>query len=119
MKTKVVKIMVIAAVFAFFSAGVSMAQDRMGGRQNTQKAKAYGHYKQDKNHKFEHNRHFKMYHGHKRYSKYHQCPRCRPVGLHRDHHHAAYKKYRSYTGVVWHLSVLDPNMAFSSGVKGR
>jgi len=119
MKSKAFKIIVLAAVFAFFSTGVSMAQDRMGGRQNTQKVKAYGHYKQDKNYKYEHNRQFKRYHGHKRYSKHHRCPRCRPVVLHRYHHHGAYKKYRANTGVVWQLSVVDPNMAFSIGVKGH
>ena len=119
MNSKAIKFIVIAAVFAFFSAGVSMAQDRKGGRQNTQKAKAYGHYKQDKNHKYEHHRHFKRYHGHKHYSKYNQCPRFRPVVLHNYHRYGAYKKYRSNTGVVWHLSVLDPNMAFSIGMKGR
>jgi hypothetical protein len=91
MKAKLVKIILVTAVIAFFSAGVSMAQDRRGGRQNTQKAKAYGHYKQDKNHKYEHHRHFKEYHGHKRYSRLHQCPRCRPVMLHKYHHNGAYK----------------------------
>jgi len=120
MKTKAIKIIMIAAVIAFFSAGVSMAQDRRGGRQDTQKAKAYGHFKQDKNHKYEHIRHFKKYHGHKRYSKHHPCHHCRPVVLQKYHHHGVYKKYRSYNGgVVWQLSVLDPNMVFSIGVKGR
>ena len=119
MRTKLVKIVVILMAFAFYSAGVSMAQDRMGGWQNAQKTKAYGHYKQDKKNKYGHHRHFKKHYGHKRYSRLHQCPRCRPVVLHRYHHHGAYKKYRANTGVVWQLSVLEPNMAFSIGVKGR
>jgi hypothetical protein len=61
----------------------------------------------------------KKYHGHKRYSKHRQCHRCRPVVPQRYHHHGAHKKYRSNTGVVWQLSVVDPHMAFSTGLKER
>jgi hypothetical protein len=67
MQAKLVKIILVTAVIAFFSAGISMAQDRRGGRQNIVKAKAYSHYKQDKNHKFEHNKNFKKYYSHKHY----------------------------------------------------
>ena len=120
MKTKAIKIIVIAAVFAFFSTGVSMAQDRMGGRQNTAKTKAYGHYKQDKNHKFENNKHFNKYNGHKHYSKHYNCPQCRPVVLYNHHYYyRPYKNYRSHNGAFWTFSVVDPNMAFSIGVRGR
>ena len=41
------------------------------------------------------------------------------LGMDRCHHHGAYKKYRANTGVVWQLSVVDPNMAFSICVKGH
>ena len=60
MKAKLVKIILVTAVIAFFSAGVSMAQDWKGDRRNGPKAKAYSHYKQDNknHHKFQHNRHF-------------------------------------------------------------
>jgi len=116
MKSKAIKIIVIAAVFAFFSAGVSMAQDRMGGRQNTAKTKDYSHYKQDKNHNFENNKYVSKYHGHKHYN----CPQCRPVVLRNYHYnYSPYKNYRSQTGAFWTLSVVEPNMAFSIGVKGR
>lgn len=120
MKVKLVKIIMIAVVFAFFSAGVSMAQDWEGGRQNTPKANAYGHYKLDKNHKFEHNKHLKKYHGHIQYSKHYNCPQRRPAVLHNPHrHYGYYKIYRPHTGVAWALSVVEPNMAFSIGVMGR
>jgi Ni/Co efflux regulator RcnB len=120
MKAKLIKILVISAVFAFFSAGVSMAQERRGGRQNTVKAKAYSHYKQDKNHKVEHDKNLKKYDGHKHYPTHYSCPQCRPVVL-RHHHHqySTYRNYRPTTGIIWILSVVDPNMAFSIGVKGR
>ena len=120
MKAKLVKIILITAVVAFFSSGVSMAQDRVGGRQNNVKAKAYTHYKQDKNHKFEHNKSFKKYVGHTHYSKHYSCPQCRPVVVHNLHpHYSTYRNYRSQTGIFWNLSVVDPNVAFSIGVLGR
>ena len=120
MKTKAIKIIVIAAVFAFFSAGVSMAQERMDGRKDTQKNNQYSHYKQDKNHKFENNKYVKKYHGQKHYSKHYNFSQCRPVVLHNHHYnYSPYKNYRSQTGIFWTLSVVDPNMAFSIGVKGR
>jgi len=120
MKAKHVKIILITAVIAFFSVGVSMAQDRRGGRQNTLKAKAYSHYKQDKNHKFEHNKNFKKYVGHTHYSKHYSCPQCRPVVVHNHHHHySTYRNYRPHNGIFWNLSVVDPNVAFSFGVMGR
>ena len=40
MKAKLVKIILVTAAIAFFSAGVSMAQDWRGDRQNNVKAKA-------------------------------------------------------------------------------
>jgi Ni/Co efflux regulator RcnB len=121
MKAKLVKIILITAVIAFFSAGVTMAQDRRGGRQNNVKAKAYSHYKQDKNHKFEHNRQFKNRHQHKDFSKNQRCPYYRPVVIqkYRLNHYRHYRNYRSHTGVAFSLSVFDPNVAFSVGVKGR
>ena len=124
MKAKLVKIILVTAVIAFFSAGVSMAQDRRGGRQNTQKAKAYSHYKQDKNHhKFDHNRHFQNQHRHKNFSKHDRCYHRRPVVIHKYHnhhyHYRPYRSYRSHSGIGFTMSVLDPNMAFSIGVKGR
>ena len=120
MKVKLVKIILVAAVIAFFSAGVSMAQDRRDGRQNNVKAKAYSHYKQDKNHKFERNTNFKKYDGHKHYSKQYSCPQCRPVVVHNYHpHYSTYRNYRPPTGIIWSLSVADPNVAFVIGVMGR
>lgn len=120
MKSKAIKIIVIAAVFAFFSAGVSIAQDRRGGRQNNVKAKAYTHYKQAKNHKFEHSKNFKKFVGHTHYSKHYSCPQCRPVVVHNYHrHYSTYRNYRPHTGIFWNLSVVDPNVAFSFGVVGR
>ncbi|MGB5424997.1 MAG: hypothetical protein WBN03_22720 [Desulfobacterales bacterium] len=120
MKAKLVKIILITAVIAFFSAGVSMAQDRRGGHQNTQKNHQYSHYKPDKHYRYEHKKHFKKYGGHKHYSKNYSCFQCRPVVLHSHHpHYSTYRNYRPYTGIVWQLSVVDPNMAFSIGVKGR
>jgi hypothetical protein len=120
MKAKHVKIILITAVIAFFSAGVSMAQDRRGGRQNNVKAKAYTHYKQDKNHELDHSKSFKKYEGHKHYSKHYSCPQCRPVVLHNYHrHYSTYRNYRPHSGIFWNLSVVDPNVAFSIGVKGR
>ena len=120
MKAKLVKIILVTAVIAFFSAGVSMAQERRGGRQNNVKAKAYSHYKQDKNHKFEHNKNFKKYDGHKHYSKQYSCPKCRPVVVHNYHpHYSTYSNYRPPTVIFWNLSAVNPNVAFSIGVVGR
>ena len=120
MKAKLVKIILVTAVIAFCSAGVSMAQDRRGGRQNNVKAKAYTHYKQDKNHKFEHNKNFKKYVGHAHYSKHYSCLQCRPVVVNNYHpHYSTYRNYRPPTGIFWNLSVVDPNVAFSIVVLGR
>ena len=125
MKAKLVKILMLSVVFAFFSAGVSMAQDWKGDRRNGPKAKAYSHYKQDNknHHKFQHNRHFQNHHRHKHFSKNHRYPNCRPVVIHKYHHHhhhyRPYRNYRSHAGIGFSLSVLDPNVAFSIGVLGR
>ncbi len=119
MKAKLVKIILVTAVIAFFSAGVSMAQDRRSGRQNNVKAKAYSHYKQDTNHKIEHNKNFKKYDGHKHYSKRYSCPQCRPVVLRNHHQYGTFRIYRPTTAIIWTLSVVDPSMAFSIGVRGR
>ncbi|MFZ1201035.1 MAG: hypothetical protein WAO07_12780, partial [Desulfobacterales bacterium] len=85
MKTKLVKIILVTAVIAFFSAGVSMAQERKGGRQNNVKAKTYSHYKQDKNDKFEHNRHFQNQYRHKQFLKDDRGYHRRPVVIHKYH----------------------------------
>jgi hypothetical protein len=120
MNAKLVTIILITAVIAFFSAGVSMAQDRRGGRQNTAKAKAYGHYKQDKNHEFEHNMNFEKYLPHTHYSKHYNCPQCRPVVVHNHHtHYSTYRNYRPPSGIFWNLSAVNPNVVFSIGVVGR
>lgn len=123
MKTKLVMIIVIAAVVAFFNSGVSMAQDWKGGRHNSPKAKGYSHYKQDRNHKFEHNRHFQNQNRHKHFSKHSRCYPRRPVVIHKyhnhRHHYRPYRNYRSHAGIGFSLSVLDPNAAFSIGVMGR
>ena len=125
MKAKLVKILMLSVVFAFFSAGVSMAQDWKGDRRNCPKAKAYSHYKQDNknHHKFQHNRHFQNHHRHKHFSKNHRYPNCRPVVIHKYHHHhhhyRPYRHYRSHAGIGFSLSVLDPNVAVSIGVMGR
>ena len=123
MKAKLVKILMLSVVFAFFSAGVSMAQGWKGDRRNGPKAKAYSHFKQDNknHHKFQHNRHFQNHHRHKHFSKNHRYPNCRPVVIHKYHHHhyRPCRHYRPHAGVAFNLSVVDPNMAFSIGVKGR
>ena len=117
---KIAKIILIAAVFAFFSAGFSMAQDWKGGHQNSLEARGYSHYQQGKSHKFQHNRQFKNYHRHKRFSKYYRYKRCRlVVQKHRHHHYRHYRNYRSHTGAALNLSVFDPNVAFSVGVTGH
>jgi len=119
MKAKLVKIIMVTAAIAFFSAGVSMAQD-WKGRHNSPKAKGYSHYKQDKNHKFQHNKNFKKYYGHKHYSKHYSCPQCRPVVVHNFHpHYSTYRNYRPPTVISWNLSAVSPNVAFSIGVVGR
>jgi hypothetical protein len=124
MKTKLVKIILITAVIAFFSAGVSMAQDWKGDRHNGPKDKSFSHYKQDNknHHKFEHKRHFQNQYRHKKFSKergYHR----RPVVIHKyhqpKHHYRPYRHYRSHTGIGFTLSVLDPNVAFSIALNGR
>ncbi|MFZ0725446.1 MAG: hypothetical protein WAM61_06620 [Desulfobacterales bacterium] len=117
MKTKLVKIILVTAVIAFFSAGVSMAQERKGGRQNNVKAKTYSHYKQDKNDKFEHNRHFQNQYRHKQFLKDDRGYHRRPVVIHK--YHQPNHPYRSHAGIGFSLSVLDPNVAFSIGVMGR
>jgi hypothetical protein len=125
MKAKLIKILVISAVIAFFSSGVSMARDWKGGRQNTPKSNAYGHYKQDNknHHKFDQNRHFQNHHRHKHFSKHDRCHPRRPVVIHKyhnhRHHYRPYWNYRSYAGIGFSLSVLDPNVALSIGVIGR
>ena len=121
MKAKLIKILVVSAVFAFFSAGVSMAQDWKGDRQNGNKAKVYSHYKQDKKQKFMPTSVSKTYYGHQHFSKQHRCPYCRMVVVYQHRHdpYQPYRHYRSHTGIGFTLSVLDPNVAFSVGVKGR
>ena len=121
MKAKAIKIIMIAAVFAFFNAGVSMAQDWRGNRQNSLKARGYSHYQQDKNHKFQHNRQFKNHHRHKNFSKNQRCHYYRLVVIQKYHHdhYPHYRNYRSHGGVAFNLSVFDPNVAFSVGVTGR
>ena len=120
MKSKAIKIIMIAAVFAFFSAGVSMAQNWKGDRQNSPKARGYGHYQQDKNHKFQHNRQFKNHHRHRHFSKNQRCPYRRPfVQKYRHNHYRHYRNYRSHASIAWSLSFFDPNAAFSVGVMGR
>jgi hypothetical protein len=126
MKAKLVKILVISAVLAFFSAGVSLAHDWKGGRHNSPKAKAYSHYKQDNknHHKFDRNRHFQNQYRHKHLSKHDRCHPRRPVVIHKHHHHHHhhYRPYwncRSHAGIGFSLSVLDPNVAFLIGVMGR
>jgi len=120
MKLKLAKIIVIAAVLAFFSAGVSIAQDWRGDRQSNPKARGYSHYQLNKNHKFQHNRQFKNRHQHKDFSKNQRCLYCRPVvQKYRHNHYHHYRNYRCHTGVAFNLSVFDPNVAFSVGVTGR
>ena len=120
MKAKLVKIILVTAVIAFFSAGVSMAQDWRGDRRNNPKAKGYSYYQQDRKHKFQNNRQFKNHHRYKHFSKYQRYTYCRPVvQKYRHHHYRHYRNYRSHAGVAFNLSVFDPNVAFSVGVKGR
>jgi len=122
MKAKLVKIILITAVIALFSAGVSMAQDWKGDRHNGPKAKSYSHDKQDNknHHKIQHNRHFQNQYRYRQFLKADRGYHRRPVVIHKYHqlnHH--YRPYRSHTGIGFALSVLDPNVAFSIGVMGR
>lgn len=113
MRTKLVKIIVISIVFAFFSAGVSMAQDRRVGHQNSSKGHAYGHYKQDKHHKVVQKRHY----GHRNAVKHHRYYQPRPVVVH-HHHYSTYEPYPYYAG-QFVGSFMDPNVAFSIAVGGH
>jgi Ni/Co efflux regulator RcnB len=121
MKAKLVKIILVTAVIAFFSASVSMAQDWRGDRRNSPKAKGYSYYQQDKNHKFQHNRQLNNHNRHNHFSKNQRCPYYRPVVIQKYHHYhyPHYRNYRSHAGIAFNLSVFDPNVAFSVGVKGR
>jgi len=123
MKAKFVKIILVTAVIAFFSAGISMAQDWKGNRHSVSKAKAYSHYKKEnkKHQKFHYDRHFQNHLRNKYFSKHDKCYPRRPVVIYkyRHYHHPRYRHYRSDTGLGFTLSVLDPNVAFSVGVTGR
>ena len=120
MKTKLVKIIVVVMAFAFFGTGVSMAQDRRGGRQNNVKANVHSHYKQDKNHKIVHKHPVKNYIVHKHYSKPYYCPKCRPVVVHQHYNqYSPYEPYPYYAGQFVAFSVINPNVAFSIAVGGH
>ena len=114
MRTKLVKIVVILMAFAFYSAGVSMAKDWKGGHQTSTKGHAYGHYKRDKHHKFDHKRHY----GQRHIVKHHHYYRPRPVVVH-HHHYSTYAPYPYYAGQFVAFSVMNPNVAFSIAVGGH
>lgn len=114
MRTKSVLILVAAVVFIFSGAGISMAKDWKGGQQNYGKGHAYGHHKQDKQHKFDP----KRLYAHRPVVKRPHYHHPKPVVVH-HHHYNSYVPYSYYVGQFIGFSFIDPNVAFSIAVRGH
>ena len=111
MKSKLMKILIIASAVFFLSAGISMAHDWKGGHHKPG-GHSYGDYKKwHAPHNGWHKKNFKRNH-YKYRDRYHHKTR------HEYPHHNV-GHYPSHGGVFFGFSVADPNFAFSVGVKGR
>ncbi len=106
MKARIRKIMMLATVLIFASAGVSLAHDVKAGYHRPP-GNAYGHY-QGKGHStpprghYQRNPHYRERYVYKEVHEYHHNDR---------------DPYPPRSGVSFRISVFDPNFAFSVGVK--
>lgn len=144
MKTKTLKIVVVAVALFFAGASVSMAGDRRGRHSGPSKH-GYGHQQWKGHHNWKgphsgwHKRNDKEYrHGynprrHYGYDPHYYKPNKRhyygpryyykPYKRHywgpRHYRYGYFNPYRAYSGYSFGLSVLDPPVAFSFGLSGH
>ena len=109
MKTRIKKIIIIAAALLFVGSGVSFAHD-WNDRNHKPPGKAYGHYKVPKHHPGWSNKHFKPNrHISKRYVY-------KEVRGHRyyDNHH---RRPGPWADVIYKVALKDPKVVFKIIVK--
>lgn len=109
MKTRIKKIIIIAAALLFLGSGVSFAHDR-GNRPHKQYGHAYGHYKVKKHHPGWKNKHFKPRRHHRERYVY------KEVHHHYDDSH--HRRRAPREDVIYRNATLrDPKVIFKIIVK--
>jgi hypothetical protein len=109
MKTNILKILLIATLMIFLGVGVSLAdgwKNESGKRGN-----AYGHYKKTE---------YRNYHHYEPPRPVYVEHHYRPVVVERHYYPApVYYAAPALSGYYFGMSVMEPGVAFSFGVRGR
>jgi len=111
MKTRIKKILIIAAALLFLGSGVSFAHE-WNNRNHKPPGKAYGHYKAKKHHPGWNNKHFKPKRHHRKRYVYQE--------VHRHHHYKNRHRRRApREDAVYKIALKDPKVVFKIIVKDR
>ena len=117
MKTRWMKILVIASVFTFLNTGLSIAHPVNKGQMDRQRNIGKGRNETNRHHLGGTKKYRRSLNHHKHYRWRYNRKHCKPRGY--FYHHRPDRRHRLIHPFIFGFSVVDPKGSFSFGVRSR